>query len=287
MENIKKIADELRAQIQDEWTMGCPSTSRETYKELQPCSPKSLAKNYVTTYADHICNQNTLFWRTINTKIATLLGYYNEANDYLKRESYRVPTRHVAQCLRHTSLSYIMNLIYYGLLQNSITPKNIQQVQRIPPDEKGLGLQIAGIDVEEYNEQLKSIAPTLHTPATNKDTKNNSILNNPQAKALLDELVKAEILLSDYSLGTTTYIIAAVIAEAVCRYCKIQKKNVLFAKLWNIKAKQIQDGLTNAKRASDKTEIENVLYSMFKKKDISGNIVTDFEQAEAIMKVFK
>ena len=160
MENLKKIADELRVQIQDEWTMGSPRTSSATYKELQPYNPQSLAGSYVATYADYICNQNSLFWRTINTKIATILGYYNEANDYLKRESYRVSTRHVAQCLRHTSLAYIMNLIYYGLLQNSITPKHIQQVQGIPSDEKGIGLQIAGIDVEEYNELLKSIKPT-------------------------------------------------------------------------------------------------------------------------------
>lgn len=183
MENIKKIADELRAQIQDEWTMGSPRTSRTTYKELQPYDPQSLAGSYVATYADYIYSRNSLFWRTINTKIATMLGYYNEANDYLKRDSYRVPTRHVAQCLRHTSLAYIMNLIYCGLLQNSITPKHIQQVQGIPSDEKGLGLQIAGIDVEEYNELLKSTTPT-HT-STGQDTDNKTYIPEDDRSRLI------------------------------------------------------------------------------------------------------
>lgn len=281
MENIKKIADELRAQIQDEWAMGCPSTSRETYKELQPCSPKSLAENYVTTYADHICNQNTLFWRTINTKIATLLGYYNEANDYLKRESYRVPTRHVAQCLRHTSLSYIMNLIYYGLLQNSITPKHIQQVQGIPSDEKGLGLQIAGIDVEDYNELLKSTTPKHTSASTKADAE---ILKIPEAKILLDRLVESEILNSDYSLGTTHLSTAAVIADAISRTCSISKKNVLFSSLWNVRAEQLRDGLQSAKRAVDKSKYREVLSRMFVKVNSFGSYQTDHIKVDEMMK---
>lgn len=281
MENIKKIADELRAQIQDEWTMGSPRTSRTTYKELQPYDPQSLAGSYVATYADYICNQNSLFWRTINTKIATMLGYYNEANDYLKRDSYRVPTRHVAQCLRHTSLAYIMNLIYCGLLQNSITPKHIQQVQGIPSDEKGLGLQIAGIDVEEYNERLKSTTSTRTSTSTKADTE---ILNIPEAKILLDRLVESEILNSDYSLGTTHLSTAAVIADAISRTCNITKKNVLFSSLWNVSAEQLRDGLQSAKRAVDKSKYREVLSCMFVKENSFGSYQTDHIKVDEMMR---
>lgn len=175
MENIKKIADELRAQIQDERTMGSPSTSRDTYKELQPHRHLSVAQNYVATYAESICSQNnTLFWRTIGTKITTLMTYYREAESYLQRELQRTPTIHVARCLQYTSLAYIMNLLYYGLLQDCVTSKHIQQVQEIAPDKKGLGLQIAGVDVDEYNELIKAITPTHTSTEQDADIKTDN-----------------------------------------------------------------------------------------------------------------
>lgn len=160
MENIKKIAAELRAQIQDEWTMGSPSTSRNTYKELKSQRPKEVAMNYVVTYAENICSQNTLFWRTIGTKITTLMAYYREAESYLQKESLRTPTIHVARCLQCTSLAYIMALLYHGLLQKSVTKRHIQKVQDITPEKKGLGLKIAGVDIDEYNDLLETITPT-------------------------------------------------------------------------------------------------------------------------------
>lgn len=125
---------------------------------------------------------------------------------------------------------------------------------------------------------------TSASSTTNGKADNANILNNPHAKALLDRLVTADILNSDYTLGSTNLSTAAVIADAISRECNISKKHKLFASLWNIKVNQLSDALQTAKRTSDKSNFRRVLAIMFVKTNSFGTMQEDTTKIDELMR---
>lgn len=281
MNNFNSISRGFNDLLQDEWIKGHPDTSREICRTLNTQKPEVIAQSYTRGFHDSLCTQGVLFWKTISNYINSFVAGYNTAQQYLARDSYYPATHNAALCLKYTSLGYLMDLVYCGLLENHITQQHIQQMRDVTSDEKGLGLQIAGIDVEDYNELLKSTTPKHTSTSTKADAE---IMKIPEAKILLDRLVESEILNSDYSLGTTHLSTAAVIADAISRTCNITKKNVLFSSLWNVSAEQLRDGLQSAKRAVDKSKYREVLSRMFVKENSFGSYQTDHTMVDEMMR---
>lgn len=174
--------------LQDVLIKGSPDTNREICKIVHTKTSreiKEIAKGYTLRYHQSLCNQGNLFWKTIGSYIETFVTCYKTANNYLAAERYWPAIHDAALCLKYTSLGYLMSLVYCGLLEDSITQQQIQQLHNVTSDDRELGLQIAGFDVDDYYTRIKAITQnTASTQAITENSKGAIPTESPSQKRL-------------------------------------------------------------------------------------------------------
>ncbi len=185
MNNFNSISRGFNDLLQDEWIKGHPDTSREICRILNTQTPEVIAQSYTRGYHDFLCTQGVLFWKTISKYINSFVACYNTALQYLARDSYYPATHNAALCLKYTSLGYLMDLVYCGLLENHITQQHIQQIRDVTSDDKGLGLRIAGFDVDDYNKLIITITQeSISTQSISKNSREETSTQSPSKKRI-------------------------------------------------------------------------------------------------------